>query len=131
VSAVVGDGFAEVRWTPPADPGSGPVTGFLVTMHQAVSSSRYRQGRLRASFRPCLRHLYQFTVAAVGGRAGSGPAHSPPNAVTLLSPPSAPQTVSAVACQWQPATVTCERACRRRRQPDPRLCREPLPDGHR
>lgn len=105
VSAAVGDGFAEVRWTLPANPGSGPVTGYIVTMSPGGLQFAVPAGEVSRTI-PGLTFgtSYQFTVAAVG-RVGSGPASQPSNAVTLLAVPSAPQAVSAVAANAA-ATIT-------------------------
>lgn len=128
VSATVGEGFAEVRWTPPADPGSGPITGYVVTMSPgglqlavpAGETSRILPGLAFGT-------SYQFTVAAVG-RAGSGPTSQPSSAVTLLSAPSAPQAVSAVAGNAA-ATVTWSAPAVDGGSPVLGYVVEPLPDG--
>ena len=128
VSAAVGDGFAEVRWTPPADPGSSPITGYIVTMSPGGLQFAVPAGEASRVI-PDLAFgaSYQFTVAAVS-RAGSGPASPPSSAVTLLSTPSAPQAVSAVAANAA-ATVTWSAPAADGGSPILGYVVEPLPDG--
>jgi RHS repeat-associated protein len=128
VSAVVGDGFAEVRWTPPADPGSGPITGYVVTMSPGGLQLAVPAGETsRIVPNLAFGASYQFMVAAVS-RAGSGPASQPSGAVTLLSTPSAPQAVSAVAANAT-ATVTWSAPAADGGSPILGYVVEPLPDG--
>lgn len=128
VSATAGDGFAEVRWTPPADPGSSPVTGYFVTMSPggqrfavpAGETSRIVPGLAFGT-------AYQFTVTAAN-RAGAATASDPSPAVTLLSVPGSPQAVAAVAGNGG-ATVTWSAPAETGGSPVTGYLVQPLPDG--
>jgi RHS repeat-associated protein len=128
VNATVGEGFAEVRWTPPTDPGSGPITGYVVTLSPGGLQFAVPAGETSRTVPGlALGTSYHFTVTAVG-RAGVGPASQPSAAVTLLSTPSAPQMVAAVAGNAA-ATVTWSTPAADGGSPILGYVVEPLPDG--
>lgn len=87
VTAVAGDGSAEVSFTPPLSDGGAAVTAFSVSSLPAGSSAECAES-------PCtVSGLtngvgYRFTVAAIN-LAGTGPASSPSQEVTPVGPQSA------------------------------------------
>jgi fibro-slime domain-containing protein/RHS repeat-associated protein len=105
VTAVVGEGFAEVRWTPPMATGSGPITGYTVSVTPSglqIAVPAGETSRIVSSL--ALGTSYSFAVAATNA-AGTGPASEPSPVVTSLTVPGAPRTVAAVAGDGS-ATVT-------------------------
>jgi fibro-slime domain-containing protein/RHS repeat-associated protein len=128
VSATAGESFAEVRWTAPADPGSSPVTGYVVTVSPGGLRFAVPAGET-ARLIPGLAFgtAWQFTVAA-SNRAGLGTPSAPSAPVTLLSVPGAPQAVAAVAGNGI-ATVTWTAPAADGGSPVTGYIVQPLPDG--
>ncbi|HVG08307.1 MAG TPA: fibronectin type III domain-containing protein [Thermoanaerobaculia bacterium] len=128
VSATAGESFAEVRWTPPADPGSSPITGYVVTVSPGGLRFAVPAGET-ARIVPGLAFgtAWQFTVVA-SNRAGAGTPSAPSAPVTLLSVPSAPQAVAAMAGNGT-ATVTWTAPAADGGSPITGYIVQPLPGG--
>jgi fibro-slime domain-containing protein/RHS repeat-associated protein len=97
VTATAGEGFAEVRWTPPGDIGSGPITGYTVFIAPGdlrVAVPAGETSRIVTGL--ALNASYTFTVAATNV-AGTGPASELSQAVISPTVPGAPRAVAALA----------------------------------
>ena len=107
VMAVAHDGFASVSWTPPANNGGSPITGYTVTPSSGGASVTV--GPVTQANVPNLTNgtSYTFTVHATNSK-GNGPESTPSSAVTPTpgpTVPGAPAAVHATAGDAQ-ATVT-------------------------
>ncbi|MEA2562211.1 MAG: hypothetical protein QOH06_3715 [Acidobacteriota bacterium] len=128
VSATAGESFAEVRWTPPADPGSSPITGYVVTVSPGGLRFAVPAGEtVRIIPGLAFGTAWQFTVTATN-RAGAGTPSAPSAPVTLLSVPSAPQAIAAVAGNGT-ATVTWTAPAADGGSPVTGYIVQPLPSG--
>jgi alpha-tubulin suppressor-like RCC1 family protein len=108
VQATAGNGSADISWSAPTDPGSGPLTGYTVSTAQGtpvavvradtttVTASNLSNGR-----------TYRFRIAATNAYA-TGPA-STTSAVTPMGPPGGAGNVTAIrrdhgaTVTWAPA----------------------------
>jgi len=95
VSAVGGGGSATVSWTPPASTGSGPITGYSITIFPGgivtVAGSSATSAPITGLTNGT---TYAFTVTATNASGTSDAGVS--NTATPLSPPSAVYSLSAV-----------------------------------
>jgi hypothetical protein len=117
-SVVAGAGQATVTWTAPANPGSGPVTGYTVrAVQDSTKTCSWTTGALSCIVTGLTNGTaYTFTVTAVTG-VGPGSASAPSTAVTPATVPGAPTAVTAslasgagatpsVRVSWTAPTVT-------------------------
>jgi titin len=108
VTATAGAGSAVVSWTPPADPGTSPITGYEVNSTTGNFSCTANAPATTCSV-PGLTAgtSYSFTVNAINA-VGPGPNSAPSNTVTPTAapvPPNVPGKPTAVAGDGQ-VTVT-------------------------
>jgi hypothetical protein len=88
-TATAGAGSATVSWTPPADPGTSPITSYTVTSSPGgVTASTAGTSTTVTGLTPGV--SYTFTVTATN-TAGTGPPSAPSNAVVPTTTPGAPQ----------------------------------------
>lgn len=103
VTAVAGNGQATISFTPPANDGGNPITGYIITSQPegltatGTTSPITVTGLTNGT-------AYTFTVVAVNG-VGNSPQSAPSASVTPLAPPDAPTGVTAVAGNGE-ATVS-------------------------
>ena len=95
VTAIASDKSASVSWSPPADSGGGPVTGY--TIRSSPGGVTRTVGNVSSATVTGLTNgtTYTFTVVATNA-IGTGPASAPSNAVIPPAPPSPPTGVTAV-----------------------------------
>lgn len=108
VSAVGNNAQATLAWTVPASNGGSAITGYVVTPYIGTVAQTPQQVGVATSSDTVMGltngTTYTFTVSAVN-KAGIGAASVPSNAVTPVTTPTAPTTVSATGGDAQ-ATVT-------------------------
>ena len=112
VQATAGTGFATVTWSPPADPGTAPVTGYSVVLTPgglAFSAPAAARSRVVPSLVPGT--AYSVQVVASNG-AGPGPASASAGPVVPVDVPGAPTGVNAepgdgaLTVRWSPPAAT-------------------------
>jgi autotransporter family porin len=112
VSVLAGNGSATVRWSPPALPGSAPVTGYVVSAH--VGSRQVKAIRVGTVTNKVVHGLqngqpYYFRVAA---RNANGRGKQAMSAVVTIGTPSPPRNVKATrgvrsaTVQWDTPAIT-------------------------
>ncbi len=110
VRTVAGDGRADVSWTPPADDGGAPVTGYTVTADPGGATAT-TTGTAVVLSGLVDGTEYRLTVQATN-RVGAGPGSLPSDPVRPHHEPSAPSAVVAephdgsVSVSWTPAPGT-------------------------
>jgi len=103
VTAVAGNGQATISFTPPANDGGNPITGYIITSQPegltatGTTSPITVTGLTNGT-------AYTFTVVAVNG-IGNSPQSASSTSVMPLAPPAAPTGVTAVAGNGE-ATVS-------------------------
>ncbi len=95
-AAVAGDRAAEVTWSPPADDGASPVTGYTVLASPGDATVSVDAATTTARFEDLTPGTaYTFRVSATNA-VGAGPLSAPSNAVIAATVPGAPTAVAAV-----------------------------------
>ena len=106
VNGVAGDGQVVLSWTPPAQDGGDPITGYRVTPYigsVAQPATTFTSAATTETITGLTDGTaYTFTVAAITD-AGTGPASSPSAPITPAALPSAPLGVNGVAGDGQVA----------------------------
>ena len=102
-------GTATATWAPPANHGASAITGFLVQVVDATTSTPVGAALLAGPGATSLdvglvAGTYRFQVSATNS-AGTGPASAASNSVVVVTPPAVPAIGSATAGAGQ-ATVT-------------------------
>src|SRR5207245_2595712 len=108
VSAAAGNAQATVQFTPPANTGGSPITGYTVTATDATNGEIGRPtwtGTARPTTVGGLTNGHSATSTTTATKAlGTGAPSAAPTAIVPASPPGAPAPVSAAAGNAQ-ATI--------------------------